>query len=89
MTADEAVREWVSRRIRSRGHAHTRDDVRNIRFGIESGWVSDVTPAEADVPSIACEVRSPGSTYWHEHHEDLDNLSPVLLIEQCLAIQGE
>ena len=88
---ERAVREWIARHYNGRrtrvGSAFevTANDVRNVRYGIDFGWSSDVTPPEDPEPVIAFEVRLAGK--WEEH--DLGTPLPAELVAQCLAIVDE
>ncbi len=82
-----SIREWVAHQIRGRGHKHTRDDVRNAKFAIGTGFHgTEVTPADEPYEAIVCEVRSPGGSRWHEHEESLEWTSPAQLVCECHAI---
>lgn len=89
MTYDEAVQEWVARRLRERGHVYGREDVRNVRFGLGEGWGgSDVTPPEGDFCAFVCELRVRGRDGWASHQENIEHVRPAELIAECLAIYG-
>jgi hypothetical protein len=92
-----AVREWVARQLRGRGHTqYTRDEVRNVRLGIDEGFHgSDVTPADEPEAAIACELRVSDRKVghwtdaegWQEHHEHVSSVAE--LVRECAAIVAE
>ena len=86
---EEAIREWVARRLRGRGHTEfTRDRIRNVRFGIAEGWPgTDVTPGDEDYAALTCEILD--GKKWKEHQENIEYVSPVEVVQQCLAIYAE
>lgn len=89
---EAAVREWVARKLRERGHDYTRDDVRNVYFGLEEGWPgTEVTPPEEDYAAIRYEllVRGQGlrpSSRWAPQAEGIEGIPAVQLVQECFAI---
>jgi hypothetical protein len=89
MTYEDAICEWVARRLRGRGHRYARTDVRNVEFAIGEGWHgTDVTPGDPDHVALRCEIRKHGRDGWKQHEEELVSVTPAVLIAECLAIYG-
>lgn len=91
MTHEEALREWIARQIRRNGHKTTRADIRNVTaFGVDYGFMgSDVTPADDPVAGIKHDWRNDRGAWIADCYQDLEFVTPVELIEQCLAIMAE
>jgi hypothetical protein len=87
---EEAIREWIARQIRRRGHKDvTRDHISDVRYAVDEGFHgSDVTPADEPTASLTCMLNVPGRMK-HEHAETLDYIKPAELVEECLAIHAE
>lgn len=86
---DQAVREWVARQLRTCGHMYTRDDIRNVRFGIEEGWPgTDVTAGDADYASIRCQIQHPNGK-WVDHDQEIEHIRTATLVQECVAIYNE
>lgn len=95
----EAVREWIARQLRRRGHKeYTRDKIRNVRFGIAEGWPgTEVTPGDEDYTAIHCELKQydrkvgdwSDEQGWVQHDETIEFITPVEFVQQCLAIYEE
>ncbi len=90
MTHEEAIREWIARQIRGRGHTDvTRDHITNVRYATDVGYGgSDVTPGDSPAAALVCDFHAPGRLE-HEHAEDLEFITPADLVRACLAIMGE
>jgi hypothetical protein len=70
-----AIREWIAHQIRGRGHHNTtRDDIRNIRHGVDQGWPgTEETAGDAPEASILYELR--GGNGWYKQSEPIDDIA--------------
>ena len=89
-----AVREWIAYQLRSRGHDYNRGHIRNVRFGEDTPFGSDVTPPEDPQESFVCELKISDSKVgywtdangWKRHEEVIEYITPAQLVVECSAI---
>lgn len=89
MTHEEAIREWIARKIRARGHKEvTRAHISNVRYAVEYDYSSDVTPGDDPAAALVCDLKMPRSVE-HEHAETLEHIKPADLVAELMEIYNE